>query len=192
MTDIMTPALGESVTEATVAHWSKKAGDAVKRDDVLVELETDKVSLEVVALADGVLTAIDAEEGVTVVPGQRLGQLRQGSGAPAVPPVEAKAETPQVPLSKPAAVAPPCRGQGPGARREAGAAASRLAIVALGSEDCDRVQSRHLPRSSVAARTGGSPRATRSRPSRPARRRRPSAPPALAREIHEPRGPGCG
>ena len=48
MTDIMTPALGESVTEATVARWAKKAGDAVKRDEVLVELETDKVSLEVV------------------------------------------------------------------------------------------------------------------------------------------------
>ena len=48
MTDIMTPALGESVTEATVARWSKKPGEAVKRDDILVELETDKVSLEVV------------------------------------------------------------------------------------------------------------------------------------------------
>jgi 2-oxoglutarate dehydrogenase E2 component (dihydrolipoamide succinyltransferase) len=107
MTDIMTPALGESVTEATVAHWSKKAGDAVKRDDVLVELETDKVSLEVVALADGVLTAIEAEEGATVVPGQRLGQLGQGSGVPAAPAVEAKAETPPPPPSKPAAAAPP-------------------------------------------------------------------------------------
>nr|MBA3812128.1 dihydrolipoamide succinyltransferase [Caulobacteraceae bacterium] len=49
MTDIMTPALGESVTEATVARWAKKPGDAVVRDEVLVELETDKVSLEVAA-----------------------------------------------------------------------------------------------------------------------------------------------
>ena len=56
MADIMTPALGESVTEATVARWTKKAGDAVRRDEVLVELETDKVSLEVVAPEDGVLT----------------------------------------------------------------------------------------------------------------------------------------
>ena len=47
MADIMTPALGESVTEATVAKWSKKAGDAVRKDEILVELETDKVSLEV-------------------------------------------------------------------------------------------------------------------------------------------------
>ena len=75
MTDIMTPALGESVTEATVARWAKKAGEAVKRDELLVELETDKVSLEVVAAEDGVLSEINAEEGATVVPGQRLGRV---------------------------------------------------------------------------------------------------------------------
>jgi 2-oxoglutarate dehydrogenase E2 component (dihydrolipoamide succinyltransferase) len=75
MTDIMTPSLGESVTEATVARWTKRAGETVKRDEVIVELETDKVSLEVSAPEDGVLSAIDAEEGATVVPGQRLGVL---------------------------------------------------------------------------------------------------------------------
>ena len=80
MTDIMTPALGESVTEATVARWAKQAGDAVKRDELLVELETDKVSLEVVAPEDGVLSEINAEEGATVVPGQRLGRVGAGSG----------------------------------------------------------------------------------------------------------------
>jgi 2-oxoglutarate dehydrogenase E2 component (dihydrolipoamide succinyltransferase) len=69
MADIMTPALGESVTEATVARWTKKAGDAVRKDEILVELETDKVSLEVASPADGVLEAISAEEGATVVPG---------------------------------------------------------------------------------------------------------------------------
>ena len=82
MADIMTPALGESVTEATVARWAKKAGEAVKRDEVVVELDTDKVSLEVVAPEDGVITSIDVEEGATVAPGQRLGQV--GAGAPAV------------------------------------------------------------------------------------------------------------
>jgi 2-oxoglutarate dehydrogenase E2 component (dihydrolipoamide succinyltransferase) len=81
MTDIMTPALGESVTEATVARWAKQAGESVKRDELLVELETDKVSLEVVAPEDGVLSAIDADEGATVVPGQRLGRVEGGSGA---------------------------------------------------------------------------------------------------------------
>ncbi len=112
MTDIMTPALGESVTEATVARWAKKAGDAVKRDEVLVELETDKVSLEVVAPEDGVLSEIDAEEGATVLPGQRLGRVGAGSGvqptltapapvaaasAPAAAPTPALAKT--LPLS---------------------------------------------------------------------------------------------
>src|SRR5579871_1663782 len=84
MTDIMTPTLGESVTEATVARWTKKAGDAVRRDEVLVELETDKVSLEVVAPEDGVLTEIAAAEGATVTPGTVLGRVG-GAGAAAAP-----------------------------------------------------------------------------------------------------------
>ena len=81
MADIMTPALGESVTEATVARWTKKAGEAVKKDELLVELETDKVSLEVVAPADGVLASINAEEGATVVPGTVLGVVTEGGAA---------------------------------------------------------------------------------------------------------------
>ena len=65
MTDILTPTLGESVTEATVARWTKKPGDAVKKDEVLVELETEKVSLEVSAPSDGVLQDVAADEGAT-------------------------------------------------------------------------------------------------------------------------------
>ncbi|MBL8554451.1 MAG: 2-oxoglutarate dehydrogenase complex dihydrolipoyllysine-residue succinyltransferase [Phenylobacterium sp.] len=83
MADIMTPALGESVTEATVARWTKKAGDAVRKDEILVELETDKVSLEVAAPADGVLAEISAEEGATVEPGAVLGRISDGAAAPA-------------------------------------------------------------------------------------------------------------
>ncbi|HEY8573710.1 2-oxoglutarate dehydrogenase complex dihydrolipoyllysine-residue succinyltransferase [Phenylobacterium sp.] len=79
MTDIMTPALGESVTEATVARWTKKAGDAVRKDEILVELETDKVSLEVAAPSDGVLSEIAAEEGATVEPGAVLGRISEGA-----------------------------------------------------------------------------------------------------------------
>jgi 2-oxoglutarate dehydrogenase E2 component (dihydrolipoamide succinyltransferase) len=108
MTDIMTPALGESVTEATVARWAKNPGEAVKRDEVLVELETDKVSLEVVAPEDGVLSAIDAQAGDTVTPGQRLGQVTAGKGetaaAKAAPPAEAKPEPKPEPQAK---AAPP-------------------------------------------------------------------------------------
>src|SRR5258708_21284155 len=84
MTDIMTPALGESVTEATVARWTKKPGEAVKRDEVLVELDTDKVSLEVVAPEDGVLAGIDAQGGGALTPPQRLGRggARSAGGPP--------------------------------------------------------------------------------------------------------------
>ncbi len=97
MTDIMTPALGESVTEATVAKWSKQAGEAVKRDEVLVELETDKVSLEVVAPEDGVLSEIAAAEGATVKPGEVLGRM----GAPAAGKA-AKAAPKETPAPAPA------------------------------------------------------------------------------------------
>ncbi len=98
MADIMTPALGESVTEATVARWAKKAGDAVRKDEVLVELETDKVSLEVSAPADGVLASISADEGATVTPGAVLGHITEGAAgakpAPAAAPAKAAAPAP--------------------------------------------------------------------------------------------------
>ena len=92
MADILTPTLGESVSEATVAKWTKKAGDAVKKDELLVELETDKVSLEVVAPADGVLAEITAGEGDTVVPGAVLGKVSEGGAAAAPAKEPAKAE----------------------------------------------------------------------------------------------------
>ncbi|RRN64464.1 2-oxoglutarate dehydrogenase complex dihydrolipoyllysine-residue succinyltransferase [Caulobacter sp. 602-1] len=110
MADIMTPALGESVTEATVARWTKKAGEAVKKDEILVELETDKVSLEVASPADGVLSAIGAEEGATVVPGTVLGVVTEGATAAAAPAAAApapKAAAPApAPTPAPAAAAP--------------------------------------------------------------------------------------
>jgi 2-oxoglutarate dehydrogenase E2 component (dihydrolipoamide succinyltransferase) len=83
MADIMTPTLGESVTEATVARWTKKAGDAVRKDEILVELETDKVSLEVASPSDGVLSEITAEEGATIEPGALLGKVTEGAAAAA-------------------------------------------------------------------------------------------------------------
>ncbi|WP_453976994.1 2-oxoglutarate dehydrogenase complex dihydrolipoyllysine-residue succinyltransferase [Brevundimonas sp. Marseille-Q4549] len=93
MADILTPALGESVTEATIAKWTKKVGDAVKKDELLVELETDKVSLEVVAPANGVLADIKAAEGDTVVPGTVLGVVSEGAAAAA--PAAPKAAAPK-------------------------------------------------------------------------------------------------
>ena len=85
MSDILAPTLGESVSEATVARWTKKPGDAVKKDEVLVELETDKVSLEVAAPADGVLGEISAEEGATVTAGQKLGAVEENGAAKPAP-----------------------------------------------------------------------------------------------------------
>jgi 2-oxoglutarate dehydrogenase E2 component (dihydrolipoamide succinyltransferase) len=100
MTDILTPTLGESVAEATVARWTKKPGEPVKKDEVLVELETDKVSLEVSAPSDGVLQGIAAAEGATVIPGQVLGVVSAGGAEVAKPTAAPKAEPPK-------AVAPP-------------------------------------------------------------------------------------
>ena len=99
MADILTPALGESVTEATIAKWTKAAGEPVKKDELLVELETDKVSLEVVSPADGTLTEIRFNVGDTVTPGAVMGVVSEGAAAPA-----AKADAPKT-ETKPAKAA---------------------------------------------------------------------------------------
>jgi 2-oxoglutarate dehydrogenase E2 component (dihydrolipoamide succinyltransferase) len=85
MTDIRVPTLGESVTEATIGKWFKKPGDAVAVDEPLVELETDKVTIEVPAPAAGVLSEIAAKDGETVAVGALLGAINPGAGAPAAP-----------------------------------------------------------------------------------------------------------
>jgi 2-oxoglutarate dehydrogenase E2 component (dihydrolipoamide succinyltransferase) len=105
MTDIVVPTLGESVTEATVAKWMKKAGDAVKKDETLVELETDKVSVEVSAPEAGVLSEIIAEQGATVNIGALLGRLGGAGAQPAATPAAPKAEAPK-PASPPPAPQP--------------------------------------------------------------------------------------
>ncbi|WP_207540437.1 2-oxoglutarate dehydrogenase complex dihydrolipoyllysine-residue succinyltransferase [Sabulicella rubraurantiaca] len=85
-TEILVPTLGESVSSATVARWLKKAGEAVKADEPLVELETDKVTVEVNAPSAGVLEAIAVQEGAEVEPGAVLGTVAAGSGAAAAAP----------------------------------------------------------------------------------------------------------
>ena len=89
--DIMVPALGESVTEATVGQWFKKPGDAVTADDPVLELETDKVTLEVHAPATGVLADIKVPQGTTVAVGSILGSINSTS-APAQHPSQARTE----------------------------------------------------------------------------------------------------
>ena len=105
MTDIIVPQLGESVTEATVGSWQVKAGDSVSKDDVLVELETDKVAVEVRAEADGIIGDIFAQEGETVEIGAKLATLSAGGEAPAQSSANTAQinETPAKPDAAPAA-----------------------------------------------------------------------------------------
>src|SRR5205085_5629733 len=81
MTEIRVPTLGESVTEATIGKWFKKPGDPVAVDEPLVEIETDKVTIEVPAPASGVLAEIVAKDGDTVAVGALLGQVQEGGEA---------------------------------------------------------------------------------------------------------------
>ena len=96
MTEIRVPTLGKSVTEATIGRWFKKAGDAVAVDEPLVELETDKVTIEVPAPSAGTLGEIAAKDGETVAVGALLGQINEGAAA-----------RPAAAAAKPAAAAPP-------------------------------------------------------------------------------------
>lgn len=83
--DIVVPTLGESVSEATIAKWYKKPGEAVKIDELLLELETEKVTLEVNATAEGVLEAQKKQEGDMVVPGEVIGVIAAGSASNVTP-----------------------------------------------------------------------------------------------------------
>ncbi|MGI3746155.1 MAG: 2-oxoglutarate dehydrogenase complex dihydrolipoyllysine-residue succinyltransferase [Janthinobacterium lividum] len=102
--EIKAPSFPESVADGTVATWHKKPGDAVKRDDLIVDIETDKVVLEVLAEADGVLGAIVAEEGATVLSNQLLGSIEAG-GAAAAPAAAAPAAAASAPAAAPAQAA---------------------------------------------------------------------------------------
>jgi 2-oxoglutarate dehydrogenase E2 component (dihydrolipoamide succinyltransferase) len=106
MADIRVPTLGESVTEATVGKWLKQPGDAVAVDEPLVELETDKVTLEVPAPAAGVLSDIAVKNGDTVAVGALLGQIKEGAGAAPKAAASAAAKLVEPPKPVPAPAAP--------------------------------------------------------------------------------------
>ncbi|MBS0472645.1 MAG: 2-oxoglutarate dehydrogenase complex dihydrolipoyllysine-residue succinyltransferase [Proteobacteria bacterium] len=107
--EIKVPAMGESVTEATVARWFKKQGESVARDEPLLELETDKVTVEVPSPADGMLESISVEEGATVEVGTLLGAIAEGAkGAPsAVTAKNPQAAAPKAPAAEPPKPAAP-------------------------------------------------------------------------------------
>jgi 2-oxoglutarate dehydrogenase E2 component (dihydrolipoamide succinyltransferase) len=101
--EIKVPAMGESVTEATISKWFKKEGDAVKRDEPLLELETDKVTVEVPSPADGMIESISAQAGATVTVGALLGAVAEGAAAAKAPAAKAEAPKPAAPAPAPAA-----------------------------------------------------------------------------------------
>src|SRR5689334_14247979 len=127
MTDITVPTLGESVTEATVAKWLKQVGESVSRDEPLVELETDKVTLEVNAAANGVLSEIAAAEGATVNVGGLLGRIGDGAAvkpapakkaaAPAAAPAAAQQKADAAPAAPPPSASTAEDRSGPAARK---------------------------------------------------------------------------
>jgi 2-oxoglutarate dehydrogenase E2 component (dihydrolipoamide succinyltransferase) len=100
--EIRVPSLGESVTEVTVARWIKKVGDAVKQDEALVELETDKVTQEIYATTSGVLLEIAVPEGATAEVGALLGSLGDAGAAAAPKPAAVPAAAPVAPAAAPA------------------------------------------------------------------------------------------
>jgi 2-oxoglutarate dehydrogenase E2 component (dihydrolipoamide succinyltransferase) len=187
-TEIRVPTLGESVSEATIGRWFKKPGDPVKADEPVLELETDKVTLEVNAPASGTLGDIVAKDGETVSPGAVLGSIVEGGAAAAAPAAAPKAEAPKAapapaspPAPAPAAAAP--AQAAPGAAKDHGPAVARLAAESgvspagvAGSGKDGRVTKGDML---AAIATGG---AAAPAPAAPVQVRAPSAPVDAERE----------
>ncbi|HVJ36550.1 MAG TPA: dihydrolipoyllysine-residue succinyltransferase [Stenotrophomonas sp.] len=112
-TEVKVPVLPESVSDATIASWHKKAGEAVKRDENLVDLETDKVVLEVPSPVDGVLKEIKFETGSTVTSNQVLAVIEEGAAASAAPAAEKPAEAAPAPAAAAPAAAAPAKAAAP-------------------------------------------------------------------------------
>jgi 2-oxoglutarate dehydrogenase E2 component (dihydrolipoamide succinyltransferase) len=203
-TEIRVPTLGESVTEATIGRWFKKPGDPVKADEPLVELETDKVTLEVNAPAGGTLGDIVAKDGATVTPGAVLGSINEGGAAAAQAQKARPAEAPRDASvaqaagataigGKPGAAGPTATLGGPegpavkgaaGGAKEHGPAVARLAresgvdpTTLAGSGKAGRVTKGDML-AAIAAEAKGAPAAAPA----PVQMRAPSAPDDASRE----------
>jgi 2-oxoglutarate dehydrogenase E2 component (dihydrolipoamide succinyltransferase) len=178
-TDILVPTLGESVTTATVSRWLKKAGDAVKADEPLVELETDKVSVEVNAPASGTLFAIHAEDGAEVEVGAVLGTIGTGIAASTKP-----AARPD------AGVNPPPRASGPVAR-PATPPADRAAALEAFPSAAKRMTEAGIVPASIGAGSGKDGRITKGDVldflAKPAAAAAAPAPAPRAARVDEPR-----
>ncbi|MGG4141700.1 2-oxoglutarate dehydrogenase complex dihydrolipoyllysine-residue succinyltransferase [Paenibacillus algorifonticola] len=106
MQQIIVPAMGESITEGTISKWIVKVGDSVKQGDVLLELETDKVNIEISAEQDGTIQEITRSEGDTVQIGEAIGSIAAGGAAPSAPAAEPAKAAPAVEAAAPAQAAP--------------------------------------------------------------------------------------
>ena len=153
--EIRVPTLGESVSEATIGKWFKKPGDVVKADEPVLELETDKVSLEVNAPAAGTLAEIVAKEGETVGVGALLGTITAG-GAGAAPSAPASAPAKAAPVAAPAPSAASAVDHGPAVSRLAAESGVNPADVAASGKDGRVTKGDML----AAIATGAAPAAT--------------------------------
>ncbi|ODU86787.1 MAG: dihydrolipoamide succinyltransferase [Pelagibacterium sp. SCN 63-17] len=195
-TEIRVPTLGESVTEATIGQWYKKVGDAVAADEPIVELETDKVTIEVPAPASGVLEAIAAQPGETVDVGALLGAIAAGAAAAAsapaaAAPTPAKTEVPAANAAGPEPVKPTDRAPAPSAQKlinennldAAGIAGSGKSGQVL-KEDVLSALARPAPAAAPAAAPAPAPAA---KPAAPAPSPAPRAPVAADDASREER-----
>jgi 2-oxoglutarate dehydrogenase E2 component (dihydrolipoamide succinyltransferase) len=176
-TEIRVPTLGESVSEATVGTWFKKVGDAVKADEILCELETDKVTVEVPAPASGTLSEIVAKAGETVAPGGLLGQLAEGAVADTAPATKPAAPEAAAPAA-PAVAAAPATSMPP-----APSAAKLMADSNVAAADVEGSGRRgQVLKEDVLAAIAKGPAAPAATPAAPAAPRAPSATGDQARE----------
>jgi 2-oxoglutarate dehydrogenase E2 component (dihydrolipoamide succinyltransferase) len=195
MIPITVPPLGESITEATVSRWRKQEGDAVAIGDTLVELETDKITVEVPALNAGVLTKRLKQEGDVVQLAEVLGQLDETATAAATPaapaPVAAPA-APAAPASRPAPTPIPAAPVVPAAEVRAAPSAARLAaeqgvdLGAVAGTGRGGVVSKPDVVAHLEGRGGSAPTAAASAPAAPVKAPGASAPvPTGTRETRE-------
>ena len=156
MTDVMVPSLGESVSEATVSTWFKKTGDVVKLDEMLCELETDKVSVEVPSPVAGVLTEILAPEGTTVAANARLAIVTEGAAGALAAPKAAAAVVAEAAAPAPAVAAAKDVENAPSAKKamaEAGLSADQV----QGTGRDGRVMKEDVARAASAAPIAAAP-----------------------------------
>lgn len=178
--EIKAPTFPESVADGTVATWHKKPGEAVKRDELIVDIETDKVVIEVLAEADGVLAEIIKNEGDTVLSNELLGKLNEGgAAAPAAPAAAAPAAAPAAQAAAPAAAGGDDAILSPAARKlaeEAGIDPNSIAGTGKGGR---------VTKEDVVAAVEAKKNARPPRPSLPPRlpRRRSSPPATVSKRV---------